>query len=98
MRPRWSWSALRPVLGSGLQFQAAAVAGIAREQLVNVGVGIVGGLATLGVWNLAWRVIQVPMLLLLTVGRVAFPALARLLDAQEDPRRALERTVAALPC
>lgn len=96
VRPRWSWSALRPVLRSSLQFQAAAVAGIAREQLVNVGVGIVGGLATLGVWNLAWRVIQVPMLLLSTVGRVAFPALARLLDAQEDPRPAIERTVAAL--
>ena len=94
--PRWHSHHVRPLLGFGLKYQAATVAAIAREQLLNVAVGAVAGLATLGVWNLAWRVIQVPTLLFLSVGRVAFAALSRLLDAHEDPRPVVERSLAAL--
>ena len=96
VRPRWGWSDVRPLLGFGVKFQAATVAAIAREQLLNVAIAAVAGLATLGVWNLAWRVLQVPSLLFATVGRVAFAALSRLLDAREDPRPVLERSLAVL--
>jgi O-antigen/teichoic acid export membrane protein len=96
VRPRWAWGEVRPLLGFGLKFQAATVVLIAREQLLNVAIATVAGLATLGVWNLAWRVLQVPTLLFATIGRVAFPALSRLLNANEDPRPAVERSLAVL--
>jgi O-antigen/teichoic acid export membrane protein len=70
VRPRWGWSQVRPLLAFGIKYQAAAVAAIGREQLLNVAVAAVAGLATLGVWNLAWRVLQVPSLIFSTVGRV----------------------------
>ena len=96
VRLRWDWGVVRPLLGYGVKFQAATVVLIAREQMLNVAIAAVSGLATLGVWNLAWRVLQVPSLLFATVGRVAFPALSRMLDAKEDPRPAVERSLAVL--
>ena len=96
IRPRWSWPAVRPLVGFGARFQAAEALYVAREQGLNIVVGAVAGLGVLGVWNLAWRVMQVPNLLFLTVGRVAFPAAGRLLDAQQDVRPAIERGAAVL--
>lgn len=94
--PRWSWPDVRPLVGFGVKLQAGSIAAVAREQLVNVGVGAVAGLGTLGVWALAWRVMQVPALLFQTVGRVAFPAMSRLLGAGRDAGPVLERQVAAV--
>ena len=96
VRPRWSWREVRPLLGFGVKLQAGSLVGVGREQLLNVGVGAVAGLGTLGVWALAWRVMQVPALIFLTVGRVGFPAMSRLLGADADPRPVLERQVAAV--
>jgi O-antigen/teichoic acid export membrane protein len=96
MAPRWSWRDVRPLVGFGARFQGTAVLVLLREQAVAVGVAAVGGLATLGVWNLAWRVLQVPNVLLMAVARVAFPVMSRLRDAGEDPRPVLERGVATL--
>jgi O-antigen/teichoic acid export membrane protein len=96
MRPRWSWATVRPVVGFGARFQAAEALLIAREQGVNVVVGAVAGLGTLGIWNLAWRVIQIPSLFFLAVGRVAFPTMSRLVSAERDARSVLERGAAAL--
>lgn len=94
--PRWSWRRLRPLLAFGVKSQATGLVGVARGQVLNVAIGAVAGLATLGVWTLAWRVMQVPALLFQTVGRVAFPAMSRLLGANQDPRPVLERQVAAV--
>jgi O-antigen/teichoic acid export membrane protein len=96
VRPRWSWRLVRPLLAFGAKVQGSMVLLIAREQGVNLIIAAVGSVSTLGVWNLAWRVIQVPSLLFLSVARVAFPALSRLLGAGEDPRAALERGIAVL--
>lgn len=96
VRPRWSWRVVRPLLGFGAAFGATQLLQIVREQVLNVVIAAVAGLATLGVWNLAWRVLQVPNLLFLTAGRIAFPSMSRLLGAGEDPRRAIERSLAAV--
>jgi O-antigen/teichoic acid export membrane protein len=96
MRPRWSWPHVRPLLRFGAMVQTTSLLQIAREQLVNIVVAAVAGIATLGVWNLAWRVLQVPNLLFLIVGRVAFPAVSRLLGAGQDPRPVIERGLAGL--
>jgi O-antigen/teichoic acid export membrane protein len=94
--PRWSWRQVRPLLDFGVKFQVGSLVSVAREQLVNIGVGAVAGLGTLGVWALAWRVMQIPALIFLTVGRVGFPTMSRLLGADADPRPVLERQVAAV--
>jgi O-antigen/teichoic acid export membrane protein len=94
--PRWSWARVRPLLGFGVKIQLVGLIVAARDQLLNVGVGAVAGLGTLGVWTLAWRVMQIPALLFQTVGRVAFPTMSRLLGSDRDPRPVLERQVAAV--
>jgi O-antigen/teichoic acid export membrane protein len=96
VRPRWAWHQVRPLIGFGARYQLAAVILVAREQVLSVAVGAVAGLATLGVWSLAWRVMQVPGLLFQTVGRVAFPAMSRLLESAQDVRSVLERQVATV--
>jgi len=96
VRPRWDWQAVRPLMRFGVKMQAVAAVSIAREQGMNVAVAAIAGVATLGVWNLAWRVLQAPYMLFATVGRVAYPAMSRLLAAGEDPRPAIERGVATV--
>jgi PST family polysaccharide transporter len=96
VRPRLSWTHVRPLVGYGLKYQATGLLQVGREQVLNVGVAAVAGLATLGVWNLAWRVLQIPVMLFITVNRVAFPSMSRLLAAGEDPRPVIERGLAVL--
>jgi O-antigen/teichoic acid export membrane protein len=94
VRPRWSWRHVRPIVGFGAKFQAAALVSIVRDQGLNVGIASIGGISMLGVWNLAWRMLQIPLLLINTALRVSYPAMARTLGAGEDPRTIIERSVA----
>jgi PST family polysaccharide transporter len=96
MMPRWSWQAVRPVLGFGAKFQAATVVSLVRDQALNVGIAAIAGLAVLGVWNLAWRVLQVPFIVFGAFGRVGFPTMSRVLAEGGDPRPLIERGGAAL--
>ena len=96
IRPRWSWPDLRPLLRFGAKFQAVVVTNLAREQALNVGIAIVAGVSTLGLWNLAWRVLQGPFMVFGTLGRIGYPTMARLLGAGQDPKPVIERGVAAL--
>jgi O-antigen/teichoic acid export membrane protein len=96
VRPRWSWAVVRPLLGFAAKFQTAVVIALVRDQALNLGIAAVAGVAALGVWNLAWRVLQIPSMVFGNIGRVGFPAMARLLEAGQDPRPVLERGGAAL--
>jgi O-antigen/teichoic acid export membrane protein len=96
VRPRWSGPAIRPLLGFGAKFQASVVIALVRDQTLNVGIAAIAGVSALGVWNLAWRVLQIPFMVFGTLGRVGFPAMARLLEDGSDPRPVLERGGAAL--
>jgi O-antigen/teichoic acid export membrane protein len=96
LAPRWSWARVRPVLGFGARFQVPSLVALVRDQALNVGIAVIAGIATLGVWNLAWRVLQVPFMLFGTFGRVGFPAMARIVNAGHDPRPVIERGGAAL--
>jgi O-antigen/teichoic acid export membrane protein len=96
LRPRWSWREVRPMLAFGLRFQAANFVSVARDQSVNVMVAAVAGIATLGIWNLAWRVLQVPYMLFAATGRIWYPAMSRLLEAGESPRPAVVRGASTL--
>jgi polysaccharide transporter, PST family len=94
VRPRLSWRDVRPLVGFGARFQAAAGVGVARDQALNAGIAAIAGIATLGVWALAFRVMQVPLMLFTTLYRVSYPAMAKLLAAGRDPGPAIERGVA----
>ena len=96
LRPRWSWRHIRPLLSFGAKFQGAMVVTLVRLQGLNVLVAAVAGVATLGVWNLAWRVLQIPIVLLTAVMRVAYPAISRLVGARADARAAVERGLMTL--
>ena len=78
---------MRPLLRFGVRFQAAIGVGVARDQVLNAGIAAIGGLGTLGVWALAFRVMQVPLLLFTTLYRVSYPAMAKLLAADGIPVR-----------
>jgi O-antigen/teichoic acid export membrane protein len=90
LRPRFRLTEIRPVLGFGVRFQAINLVGLLRDQGLNVGIAAVSGLGTLGIWSMAYRFIQIPFLLFDSLWRVTFPAMARLIEAGEDPRPAVE--------
>jgi O-antigen/teichoic acid export membrane protein len=96
VRPRLSWQEVRPLAGFGAKFQAPHVVALVRDQSLNVGVAVIAGVATLGVWHLAWRVLQIPFMVFGQFGRVGFPAMARLVRAGGDPRPVIERGGAAV--
>jgi O-antigen/teichoic acid export membrane protein len=91
LRPRFGLGEIRPLLSFGARFQAINAVNLVRDQGLNVGVAAIAGVGTLGVWTMAYRFIQVPFLLFESLWRVTFPGMARLMEAGEDPRPAVER-------
>ena len=91
MRPRWSLPAVRPLVGFGARIQLVSLTSAVREQALNAAVAVLAGLATLGVWNLAFRVLAVPYAFFTTVGRISYPTISRVLSAGGDVRAAVER-------
>jgi len=96
LRPRWSWRDIRPLLSFGAKYQATMTVRLVRLQGLNVLVAAVAGVATLGIWNLAWRVLQIPTLLTATSVRVWYPTMSRLLDARADPKATVDRALMTL--
>jgi O-antigen/teichoic acid export membrane protein len=84
---------LLPVISFGLRFQAVSVAGMVREQGLNAGIAGLSGVGTLGVWTLAKRVIEIPMLITEPLHRVAFPYMAQLHAGGEDSGPVIERGI-----
>jgi len=93
LKPLFSLRHIRPLLGFGIRFQAVALAHTVRDQGVNLGTAAIAGPATLGLWALASRVLQLPFLLFESLWRVSYPAIAQLLTAGEDAKPLIERSV-----
>lgn len=91
LRPVRDPAITRPLLRFGVSFQAVPLVGAAREQGTNMVIAAVGGVAMLGIWSAAYRVLQTMLLLLQSLWRVSYPAMARAMEAGEDPRPMLER-------
>jgi O-antigen/teichoic acid export membrane protein len=94
LRPRFAWQSLRPILGFGTRFLAVDVINFARDQGFNLILAAVSGLSTLGLWSLAYRILQIPSLLLTPLWRVSYPAMSRLVASGEEPRPVIERVIA----
>ena len=65
-----------------------------RDQGVNVVVALVGGVAVLGLWSVAWRILQIPYSFFVALWRVSFPGMSRLVAAGEDVGGTIERVIA----
>jgi O-antigen/teichoic acid export membrane protein len=93
VRPRLSLRRLRRLFGFGARFQAVGAVNLLRDQGLNAAVATIAGVTALGLWSLAFRLIQGIIMLFETLWRVSFPAMARLLGAGEDARPLLARGV-----
>lgn len=89
-----SWTEVRGLLGFGVRFQAVNLLHMLRDQGVNIVVASFGGVAVLGLWNIAWKIIQLPVSLLWALWRVSFPGMSRLVAAKEDVGPTIDRVVA----
>jgi O-antigen/teichoic acid export membrane protein len=92
--PLFSIRPIRPLLGFGLRFQGTNVAWNVRDQGLNAATGALAGVASLGLWSLVRRLLEVPMMLFESLWRVSFPAMAQILAAKEDPAPVIERSLA----
>ena len=92
--PTFSLRRVRPLLRFGVNYQATGLVTVLRDQGLNIGIAAIGGVATLGIWTLARRVLELPMLLFNSLWRVSFPAMSRLMALDVDPRPLIERGAA----
>jgi O-antigen/teichoic acid export membrane protein len=76
VRPSFRVAPIRSVLAFGARFQAVQLVNMARDQGLNLGLAAFGGTAVLGIWSLAGRILQLPMLLLASLWRVSYPAMS----------------------
>ena len=82
------------MIAFGVRFQGVSLAGMLREQLLNVGIVAIAGVNTLGFWTLTKRLLEFPALMFEPLHRVSFPVLSHVLAAKQDPAKMLDRGVA----
>ncbi|HEY2651697.1 MAG TPA: oligosaccharide flippase family protein [Solirubrobacteraceae bacterium] len=93
MLPVPSWTRIRGSLKFGVQVQAVGLLHMIRDQGVNVLVAAFGGVAMLGLWGVAWRIIQLPVSLISALWRISLPGMAKLVAAKEDVGSTIERVI-----
>jgi O-antigen/teichoic acid export membrane protein len=93
LRPHVSWRRIQPLVGFGLRFQAVDATWLVRNQGLNVSLAAIASVSTLGLWNLAFRLLLVPSLLVESLFRVSFPTMSQLVAAKEDTAPLIERAV-----
>ena len=91
--PIFSWRLVRPIIGFGVRFQAANASALVSEQGLNWTIASVASVSTLGLWSLTRRLLEIPLLLIQTFGRVSFTSMSRLLELKQDCGRLIERAV-----
>jgi O-antigen/teichoic acid export membrane protein len=84
---------VRPILGFGLAFQGVNAIILARDQGLVIVTSAVAGLTTLGYWSLSYRIVQVIAVVLESLWRVSYPAVARLIAAAEDVAAPVQRAL-----
>ena len=56
-----SWTKIRELLGFGFRYQAVGLFQMLDDQGVNIAVATFGGVAMLGLWGVAWRILSIPI-------------------------------------
>ena len=93
MAPSLSLAKVRPLLAFGFRYQAVGVVNLLRDQGINATLAVLGGVSALGLWSLAYRILQIPLLLFTSLYRVSYPGMARLVEAREDVGKTIGRVV-----
>jgi O-antigen/teichoic acid export membrane protein len=91
--PRINIHRARRFLGLGMKIQATELVDSLRDQGLNMGIAAIGGLSTLGLWTMAYRALQVPVMLFNSLIRVSFPAMSRAISLGEEPRPWIDRMI-----
>jgi O-antigen/teichoic acid export membrane protein len=91
--PKLSWRLIRPIVGFGVRFQAVNGIFLGSEQGLNWMIPSLTSMSTLGLWSLARRLLEIPLLLIQTFGRVSFSSMSRLVALKQDCARLIERAV-----
>ena len=91
--PSLSWTRIRPLLRFGLQFQAVGMVNWLRDLGTNAAIAILAGVSALGVWSVAFRILQIPLVFLSSLWRVSFPAMSKLVAARENVSETIERAL-----
>jgi len=60
LRPRLRFGEISQLLGFGARYQAVGLVSLLRDQGLNLAVATIGGLSALGLWSVAYRVMQLP--------------------------------------
>jgi O-antigen/teichoic acid export membrane protein len=94
VRPRFAWRRIRPLMAFGVRFQATSLTTLVRDQGLNASIAAIASVSTLGVWSLARRLMEVPLVLFDSFWRVSFPAMSQLLAANEDAAPVIARALA----
>jgi len=93
LRPSFAWAPIRSLLAFGTRLQLVSATVIGRDQGLNAVIGGIGGIATLGLFSLTRRLLEVPYLVLTTLSRVSMPAMSKLVLAKQDPAQLIERAL-----
>ena len=97
IKPVPSWSKLKGLFSFGVRYQAVGLLHMLRDQGVNIVIGVLGGVAALGLWGVAWRIFfQLPISLIAAFWRVSFPGMSRLVAAKEDVGATIERVISLI--
>jgi O-antigen/teichoic acid export membrane protein len=81
------------LLWFGLRFQASWFVIVGRDLILNLATAAIAGVATLGLWSLARRLMEVPLVIFNALWRVIFPGMARILETSGDAAPIVERGV-----
>ena len=87
------WKKFGDLVRFGLRFQANWALTVVREQGINAVTAAISGLTVLGLWTLATRLIQLPIVAFLSLYTVGFPAMSNLLARGEAPGPVILRVV-----
>lgn len=93
VRPRPEFRLVKPLVGFGLRFQAVNVTWLLRDQTLNLCIATLGGVAQLGLWTLARRLMEMPYLLLHSLWQVSFPTMSRLSADKERSTRLVQQAL-----
>jgi O-antigen/teichoic acid export membrane protein len=98
VRPaRGRWLDLKPLVWFGMRIQAAWLVIVGRDLAVNAVTAALVGVTNLGLWSLARRLMEVPLVFFDSLWRVTFPAMSHVLAGDEDPVPIVEKTARVVP-
>lgn len=88
--PTLHFSRIRRLLSFGVQYQATGLINLLRDEGTSLGVAAISGLGTLGIIALGGRLMLAVALVLDSLSRVSYPAMAQLRRLGSDPRGPLD--------